>query len=103
MRYIAFRIIAPLVLFDVKAFKVTKEHFKENKIVTENTGEHSSGTNSAHEKDDINEIGCDGTKIDKHYNEWQIMAMICDKLFFVLLVFSAMLGVIYGYAKLVSQ
>ena len=75
LRYFAFKILAPLTLFDVKAFINVDECVKGAKIVPAETELKSAGENSESEQDSTNEKRSKETQTERHYNEWQVLAM----------------------------
>ena len=103
LRYFAFKIIAPLTLFDVKAFINVDECVKGTKIVPAETELKSIRENSGSEQDSTNEKLSKETQTEKHYNEWQVLAMIFDRFYFIILFVFTAFSILYGHTTLYAR
>ena len=100
LRYFAFRIIAPLTLFNVKTFVNVNQCVKITEILPADTELKPIGENSESEQDSTTEKRSKQTQTETNYNEWQVLAMICDRFYFILLFIFTAFAMVYGHTSL---
>ena len=103
LRYFAFKTLVPLILFDVTAFVNVDECVKGTKIVPAETELKSIRENSESEQDKTNEKLSKETQTERHYNEWQVLAMICDRFYFIILFVFTAFTILYGHTTLYAR
>ena len=95
--------LAPLILFDVTAFVNVDECVKGTKIVPVETELKSIRENSESEQDKTNEKLSKETQTERHYNELQVLAMICDRFYFIILFVFTAFTILYGQTTLYAR
>ena len=103
LRYFAFKTLVQLILFDVTAFVNVDECVKGTKIVPAETELKSIRENSESEQDKTNEKLSKETQTERHYNEWQVLAMICDRFYFIILFVFTAFTILYGHTTLYAR
>ena len=103
LRYFAFKTLAPLILFDVTAFVNVDECVKGTEIVPAETELKSIRENSESEQDITNEELSKETQTEGHYNEWQVLAMIFDRFYFIILFVFTTFTILYGHTTLYAR